>query len=158
MPKINGAEGAHLNELLTSDHIHFTGENGIIKFFSGDKQLYEVVMGIRSSGDYMDEGMIASLLSIDCELTLLHNIRPIFKPHARALLMQQQRMATMTSFSSDVVDQYSEVLAAIEDSDTNHQALTEYTESGLSFAGLPSDSYNVVTPYSLKVAISACEA
>ena len=126
MPKINGAEGAHLNELLTSDHIHFTGENGIIKFFSGDKQLYEVVMGIRSSGDYMDEGMIASLLSIDCELTLLHNIRPIFKPHARALLMQQQRMATMTSFSSDVVDQYSEVLAAIEDSDTNHQALTEY--------------------------------
>lgn len=32
----------------------------------------------------------------------------------------------MTSFSSDVVDQYSEVLAAIEDSDTNHQALTEY--------------------------------
>ena len=126
MPKINSAEGAHLNELLTADHIHFTGENGLIRFFSGDKECYEAVMGIRSSGDYMDEGMVASLLSIDCELTLLHNVRPIFKPHARALLMQQQRMATMTSFSGDVIDQYSEVLAAIEDSDTNHQALTEY--------------------------------
>lgn len=126
MPKVNGAQGAHMNQLLTADHIHFTGENGVIKFFSGDKERYEVVMGIRSSGDYMDEGMVASLLAIDCELTLLHNVRPIFKPHARALLMQQQRMATMTSFSGDVIDQYSEVLASIEDSDTNHQSLTEY--------------------------------
>ncbi len=125
-PKINSAEGAHLNELLTADHIHFTGEDGIIRFFSGTKEKFEIVMGIRSSGDYMDEGMVASLLAIDCELTLLHNIRPMFKPHARALLMQQQRMAATTSFSGDVVDQYSEVLAAIEDSDTNHQALTEY--------------------------------
>lgn len=126
VPKVNGAQGAHMNQLLTADHIHFTGENGIIKFFSGDKERFEIVMGIRSSGDYMDEGMVASLLAIDCELTLLHNVRPIFKPHARALLMQQQRMATMTSFSGDVIDQYSEVLASIEDSDTNHQSLTEY--------------------------------
>ena len=125
-PKINGAEGYQLNELLTADHIHFTGENGLIRFFSGDKEKYEAAMGIRTSGDYMDESMITSLLSIDSELILLHNIRPIFKPHARALLMQQQRMATMTSFSSDVVNQYSEVLAAIEDSDANHQSLTEY--------------------------------
>ncbi len=125
-PKINNAEGAHLNELLTADHIHFTGEDGIIRFFSGSKEKFEIVMGIRSSGDYMDEGMVASLLAIDCELTLLHNVRPMFKPHARALLMQQQRMAATTSFSGDVVEQYSEVLAAIEDSDTNHQALTEY--------------------------------
>lgn len=60
--------------------------------------MFAIVMGIRSSGDYMDEGMIASLLSIDCELTMLHNVKPIFKPHARALLMQQQRMAAVTSF------------------------------------------------------------
>ncbi len=125
-PKVNTAEGGQLNGLLTSDHIHFTGENGIIRFFSGDKEKFEIAMGIRSSGDYMDESMVTSLLSIDSELVFLHNIRPIFKPHARALLMQQQRMASMTSFSGDVVDQYSEVLAAIEDSDTNHQSLTEY--------------------------------
>lgn len=62
--------------MLTSDHIHFTGEKGIIKFFSGEKEKYEIAMGIRTSGDYMDEGMIASLLSIDCELTLLHNVKP----------------------------------------------------------------------------------
>ncbi len=126
LPKVRGATGYQLNELLTADHIHFTGENGIIKFFSGDKEIYEIVMGIRTSGDYMDESMIASLLAIDCELTLLHNIKPMFKPQARALLMQQQRMATVTSFSPDVVNQYSEALSAIEDSDADYQSLTEY--------------------------------
>ena len=89
--------------------------------------MFEVVMGIRSSGDYMDESMIASLMSLDCELVMLHNIKPIYKPHARALLMQQQRMAAMTSFSGDVIGQYSEVLSAIEDSDTDHQSLAEYS-------------------------------
>ncbi len=126
-PLVHGAQGAQLNQMLTADHIHFTDEKGIIKFFSGDKEVYEIVMGIRSSGDYVDEAMTASLLALDCELVLLHNIHAIFKPKARALLMQQQRMATMTSFSSNVVDQYSEVLAAIEDSDADHQALTEYS-------------------------------
>ena len=125
-PKVGHAEGHHLNELLTADHIHFTGEEGLIRYFSGEKEVWAVVMGIRDSGDYMDESMVVSLLSIDCELTFLHNIKTLFKPKARALLMQQQRMASITSFSPEVVNQYSEVLANIEDSDANYQALTEY--------------------------------
>ena len=86
-------------------------------------------MGIRTSGDFMDEGMVASILSIDCELVLIHNIKPIFKPQARALLMQQQRMASITSFSPEVVGQYSQALSMIEDSDADYQALTEYAMS-----------------------------
>ena len=125
-PKVRNAEGAMLNEILTADHIHFTGENGIIKFFSGDQEMYAITMGLRTSGDFMDESMIVSLLAIDCELTMLHNIKPIFKPNARALLLQQANMARMTSFSGDVIDQYNEALSSIEDSDANYQALTEY--------------------------------
>ncbi len=126
-PLVRGAEGAHLNQLLTADHIHFTGENGIIKFFSGDKEKYEIVMGIRSSGDYVDESMTVSLLALDCEVVLLHNIQAQFKPIARALLLQQQRMSRTTSFSANVTEQYSEALASIEDSDANHQSLTKYS-------------------------------
>ena len=125
-PKVRAAQGAELNEMLSADHIHFTREKGIIHFFSGDKDLYEIVMGIRTTGDYMDESMIVSLLSIDCELVLLHNVRPIFRPQARLMLLQQQRMAAMTNFSGGVVEQYGAALAAIEDSDADYQALTEY--------------------------------
>lgn len=127
-PKVGSATGHQLNELLTADKIHFTGENGLVKFSSGEKEKFLVSMGIRVSSDYMDDAMINSILAIDCELVLLHNIKPIYKPHARAMLMQQQRMAMVTSFSSSVVDQYSQALAAIEDSDADYQALVEYAQ------------------------------
>ena len=128
-PKVRGATGFQLKEMLSAEGIHFTGEEGVIKFFSGGKTKYALTMGIRNSGDYMDEGMVSSLLSIDCELTVLHNIRPIFKPKARAILIQQQKMAQVTSFSGSVIDQYSEALASIEDSDADHQSLIEYSMS-----------------------------
>ena len=127
IPKVRGAQGVQFNELLTADHIHFTGEEGVIRFFSGEREKLAVVMGIRSSGDYMDESMIASLLAIDCEINMVHNIHPWFKPKARALLMQQERMAKLTSFSGDVINQYNVALASIEDSDADHQALTDYS-------------------------------
>lgn len=130
-PRVRTAQGDQLKELLTAEGIHFTGEEGIIKFFSGNKEKYALTMGIRSSGDYMDEAMISSLLAIDCEMTVLHNIHPLFKPKARMILVQQQKMATVTSFSSDVVAQYSEALSAIEDSDADHQSLVEYSMSFL---------------------------
>ena len=128
-PKVGNTEGAQLNEMLTADHIHFTGENGVIKFFSGDKEMTAITMGIRSSGDYMDESMIVSLLAIDCELTLVHNIKPIPRTTARALLIQQRNMARMTSFSQDVVEQYEYAMSSIEDSDANYQALVQYSMS-----------------------------
>ncbi len=125
-PKVRNAKGDSFNELITADHIHFTGEDGIIDFFSGDKHMYEITMGIRKTGDYMDDGMINSLLAMDCEIVLLHNIKPIPKPMARGLLMQQQKMATMTSFSEEVAAQYSMALSAIEESDSEYQSLVEY--------------------------------
>ena len=128
-PKVRNTEGTQLCEMLTADHIHFTKEEGLIHFFSGDKNLYEAIMGIRVSGDSMDESMIYSLNAIDCELVLLHNIRPLFRSAARALLMQQQRMAMTTSFSGGVIEQYSEALASIDDSDNDYQSLCEYSMS-----------------------------
>jgi type IV secretory pathway VirB4 component len=130
-PKARNAEGYQLKELMTSNGIHFTQEEGIIKFFSGGREKYMLTMGIRSSGDYMDESMISGLLGVDCELVMLHNIRPLFKPKARMILVQQQKMAEVTSFSPDVVAQYSEALGAIEDSDADHQSLVEYSMSFL---------------------------
>lgn len=128
-PKVRTSQGKMLNELISADHIHFTGENGIIRFFSGDKEKYAVAMGIRTSGDYMDEAMVINLLSIDGEMVLFHNIKPLYKPQAKGLLIQQRKMAEVTSFSGDVIEQYSEALSAIEDSDSDAQSLSEYSMS-----------------------------
>ncbi len=127
-PKFNSLEAHRLNEMMTAEQIHFTGEHGIIKFNSGDKEFFEISIGIRTCGDFMETAMINSIMAIDSELIFMHNIKPIYKPHARALLIQQQRMAAMTSFSANVYNQYSEALESIESSDADYQSLVEYAQ------------------------------
>ena len=126
-PRIGSLEGAELKSMLTADYVHFTGDEGLIRFFKGEVELFGIVMGIRSPGDYMDEQMIADLLSINVEVTMLHTITPIPKVKALALLMQQKRMARVTTFSGSTIDQYDEAIETVDSSDSNTQTLCHYS-------------------------------
>ncbi len=132
-PIIHGENGDTLNALLTGDYVHFTKDEGIIRFFSGNKEKLAIAMGIRKPGDYMDEQMVADILSIDCEVTVLHNIKAIPNLKANALLMQQRRMAYLTTFSQNVQEQYSAALEWMDQSDADGQTLNEYAMSVLIF-------------------------
>lgn len=128
-PRVGSLEGAELKSMLTADYIHFTGDEGLIRFFSGERELFGIVMGLRSPGDYMDEQMISDLQSIDVEVTMLHTITPIPKVKALAILMQQERMAKVTSFSGSVADQYAEAVELIDSADSDTQTLCHYSLS-----------------------------
>lgn len=128
-PLIHGENGQTLNDLLTADYIHFTRDEGLIRFFAGDKEKLGIVMGIRKPGDFMDEQMVADLMSIDCELNILHNIKSIPTTKASALLMQQRRLAAVTTFSQNVLNQYSTALEWMDQSDADGQTLNEYAMS-----------------------------
>lgn len=126
-PRIGSLEGAELKSMLTADYIHFTGDEGLIRFFSGENELFCILMGLRSPGDYMDEQMIGDLLSINVEITMLHTVTPIPKVKALAILMQQQRMAKVTSFSGSTIDQYDEAIEMIDSTDSETQTLCHYS-------------------------------
>ncbi len=128
-PRIGIEEGDSLNALLTADYIHFTKDEGIIKFFAGDIIKYGICIGIRKPGDFMDEQMIADIISIDCEVTLVHNIKAIPMIKANMLLMQQRRMAWLTTFSTNVQAQYNTALEWMDQSDADGQTLNEYAMS-----------------------------
>ncbi len=128
-PITTSEEGQELNSLLTADYIHFTGDEGIIHFFSGTKERFAMCMGIRKPGDFMDEQLTADLLSLDYSLTLLHNIKPIPYVKANALLIQQRRMAFLTTFSQNVVEQYGTALEWMDNSDADGQTLNDYAMS-----------------------------
>ncbi|MDR2902631.1 MAG: hypothetical protein LBU87_05975 [Lactobacillales bacterium] len=128
-PMIGDARGEDLNALLTADYIHFTKDAGIIRFFSGTREKMAICIGIRKPGDYMDEQMVADILSIDCELVLLHNIKAINPVFARTMLSQQKKMSLLTSFSTNVRDQYSAALEWLDTADADAQTLNEYAMS-----------------------------
>lgn len=126
-PRVGKLEGAELKSLLTADYIHFTGDDGLIRFFSGDHELFCIVMGIRSPGDYMDEQMVSDLQSIDVEINMLHTVTPIPKVKALAVLMQQKRMAMVTSFSTSTAEQYDEAIELLDSADSETQTLCHYS-------------------------------
>lgn len=128
-PIVHGEQGDYLNALLTSDYIHFTKDEGIIKFISGTKEKMAICMGIRKPGDFMDEQMVADIISIDCEVTVCHNIKAIPNVKANFLLMQQRRMAYLTTFSQNVQQQYDTALEWMDQSDADGQTLNEYAMS-----------------------------
>ena len=132
-PMVHAEKGEYLNDLLTADYVHFTHDEGIIRFFNGDKEKLAVTMGIRRPGDFMDEQMIADFLSLDVELTLLHNIKPVPKIKASALLIQQRKMAYLTTFSQSVMEQYRLALEQLDANDADAQTLNEYAQSVIVF-------------------------
>ena len=128
-PLVHGEQGDYLNTLLTADYVHFSKDEGIVRFFAGDREKLAIMMGIRKPGDFMDEQMIADLLSVDMELTFLHNIKSVPQTKGMALLEQQRRMAYMTSFSQNVQDQYRAAQEMLDANDADAQTLNEYALS-----------------------------
>ncbi len=126
-PRVGSLEGGALKSMLTADYIHFTGDEGIIRFFSGTNELLCIVMGLRTPGDYMDENMVDELMSINVEINMLQTVTPIPKTKAMAILMQQQRMARITSMSASVAGQYEETLELIDSADSETQTLCHYS-------------------------------
>lgn len=132
-PLINGETGGYLNALLTADYIHFSKDEGIIKFISGNREKLAICIGIRKPGDYMDEQMVADILALNCELHLVHNIKPVPNVKANALLMQQRRMAYLTTFSENVKEQFDTALQWMDMSDADGQTLNDYAMSIIIF-------------------------
>ncbi len=134
-PKGGDLELAELNSLLTADYIHFTGDDGLIKFFAGDNEKLCVVMGLRSCGDFIDEQMISDLLSLDVEITLLHNIKPKNKIKATADLIRRRRLSMSTSLAEGNIDQFTTVLEAMDSVGDAAQTLHDYAMTIFIFGG-----------------------
>ena len=117
-----------ISELLVSDEIFFSN-NGYIRFTSGNRTKYMAVVGIKQQSNSVDEQMLSDILAKNFEITVLHNLFPISKLKAQMVLVNQRRMASSTTFSYDVLRQFDDALALIEQGDEDHQTLVNYAET-----------------------------
>lgn len=125
-PMVHFEKKDRLNDLLTGDYVHFTKDEGLVRYFNGEREKLSITMGIRKPGDFMDEQMIADFLSLDIELTLMHNIKGVPSFKIMPIVMQQQKMAYFTTFSQNVVEQFEEAKQALDANDANAQSWNEY--------------------------------
>ncbi len=117
-----------LSELLVSDEIFFSNK-GLIRFSSGERTKYMAVVGIKQQSNVVDEQMLSDIMSKNFEINVLHNFFPISKLKAQLLLNNQRKMAASISFSYDVIRQFDDALALIEQGDEDHQTLVNYAET-----------------------------
>ena len=117
-----------ISELLVSDEVFFSNK-GYIRFTSGSRVKYMAVVGIKQQSNSVDEQMLSDILAKNFEVTVLHNLFPISKLKAQMVLINQRRMASSTTFSYDVLRQFDDALALIEQGDEDHQTLVNYAET-----------------------------
>ncbi|MDR3126029.1 MAG: hypothetical protein LBT92_00140 [Rickettsiales bacterium] len=125
-----------ISEFLVGDEVFFSNR-GAIRFSSGPREKYMAVVGIKQEAGQADEQMLSDILALNYELSVLHNVYPISKLKAQMILTNQRRAASATSFSYDVVRQYDDALALIEQSDEDHQTLVNYAETFFVSASSP---------------------
>jgi len=125
-PKIGKYFGLGLNSMLTSDYVHFTKEDGIVRFFAGNHEKLCITMGLKRPGDAMDENMVATLLAMDVELTVVHNYKPINKMNAMALLKQQQLQSRSISYSRSTDEQCERAMQILDSTGTDAETIGEY--------------------------------
>jgi len=117
-----------VSELLVSDEIFFSNK-GYIRFSAGGREKYMAAVGIKQQAGEINEQMLSDILTLNFEINVLHNIFPVSKLRAQLMLTNQKRMAASTSFSYDVLRQFDEALALIEQGDEDHQTLARYAET-----------------------------
>ena len=117
-----------ISELLVSDEIFFSNK-GYIRFTSGNRTKYMAVVGIKQQSNIVDEQMLSDILAKNFEITVLHNLFPISKLKAQMVLVNQRKMASSTTFSYDVLRQFDDALALIEQGYEDHQTLVNYAET-----------------------------
>jgi len=124
-PRPSGAR-SEIAELIATDLVEFTGEQGIICFRRGDQEKYMAAIGMRRFGDHVDEQMVADLGGLECEFILLNVVEPWSKAMAALKIAQENRMSMVTRFSAAASEQYDAAMEIIEGLDENRASLANY--------------------------------
>ena len=125
-PEPNGM-GDGVREAITADTVEFGKDEGIISFQSGEQKLFCASIGLRSIGDFTNEGFVTELSAIPGEVVIMHTFDPMPRTEAQLRLVQHQRMTLATRYSAGVHAQFHEAMNRVEGSDANAAVLSFYT-------------------------------
>ena len=123
-PRVSDRE---VSEAIATDCVEFTGEQGLIRFQSGDQDRYVAAIGVRRFGDYVDEQLLADLSGLDGEFVIMNLVEPWTKAIAALKVAQEGRMSRVTRFSDAANEQYDSALEIIEGLDENRATLANYS-------------------------------
>ena len=118
--------GSGASEAMTAEQVEFGGDNGVIRFRSGDHELYCASIGFRSMGDFTYEELISSMNTVQGEIIISQIIEPWSKTKATFTLQQHYRLSLSQRFSPGTARQFEEALDRVEGSSEDSQSMSRY--------------------------------
>jgi type IV secretion system protein VirB4 len=115
------AEADQVNEVITSDTVHF--DRGNITFSAGHDELHIAAVGLRRLADTTEDRFLAELSSIPAELCIFTAIRPMTRPKALLHLEHRKKLAPIGRLGDGSAEQLQEATSLVEGVNDDKQTL-----------------------------------
>ena len=112
-----------INESVTVDNVEFD-RNGVIRYTSGNEQMFAAAVSFRISPDYLDEDFFNSVSTIQTEMICMNGFHIMGTADVESTL--RQRKSTADENSDSTLTQVSEAQSAMDENISGNQSLVNY--------------------------------
>ena len=112
-----------ISDNVAVDNVYF-GDNGIIRYTSGDAQTFAAALSFRISPDYLDEDFFNSVSTIQTEMICMNGFHIMGNSDVEMTL--RQRTSTADEKENSTMEQVSEAQSAMDENISGNQSLVNY--------------------------------
>ena len=136
---IGGLRDQDVKYRMCSDVMRYDAERSMFEFSNGPERKYAAVFVIEEWTTPLYETHMLDLLAYPIEMTICHDVNPISKGKAMAMIRWQEKMAPGLQPGSDAADQYSTVAMALERGSEEEQELAAVQTTIILYGDTPED-------------------
>ena len=112
-----------ISDNVAVDNVYF-GDNGVIRYTSGDAQTFAAALSFRISPDYLDEDFFNSVSTIQTEMICMNGFHIMGNSDVEMTL--RQRTSTADEKENSTMEQVSEAQSAMDENISGNQSLVNY--------------------------------
>ena len=104
-----GSFRENLKEHLLKTNVNFM-PSGVMEFFQGPNKMYAATVGFESWGDHTDDEMLAAILNVDAEITVLNLVKTLDESKSNDTIVMKRQLAWECRVIPEIKDQYDEAV------------------------------------------------
>ena len=114
----------HISDMVSVDNVEFL-DNGIVKYYSGDKSYFAAMVSFKTAPDYMDEEFFNTVSTLQCEMIQMNGFH-ILRSTDVSNIIRQHKSTVMDENEESTLEQIVEAKSSMDENITGAQTLIDY--------------------------------
>jgi len=114
----------HISDMVSVDNVEFL-DNGIVKYYSGDKSYFGAMISFKTAPDYMDEEFFNTVSTLQCEMIQMNGFH-ILRSSDVSNIIRQHKSTVMDENEESTLEQIVEAKSSMDENITGAQTLIDY--------------------------------